>query len=70
MKTAILLIGVLIALTSLSGCEQQYRYFCHNPDNWDDAKCKPPVCEVNKDCPRHVLKNSQIDFTKPQENKK
>jgi hypothetical protein len=58
--TAVLLI--------LVGCEQQYRYPCHNPDNWDTPRCQKPLCEINKDCPEHILKgtngngNSAINF--------
>jgi len=48
--TAVLLI--------LVGCEQQYRYPCHNPDNWDTPRCQPPLCEINKDCPEHILKGT------------
>jgi hypothetical protein len=48
--TAVLLI--------LVGCEQQYRYPCHNPDNWDTPRCQKPLCEINKDCPEHILKGT------------
>jgi len=46
---------LLGASVLLSGCEQSYRYPCHNPDNWDSPRCKAPICEVNKDCPSHIL---------------
>jgi hypothetical protein len=48
--TAVLLI--------LVGCEQQYRYPCHNPDNWDTPRCQKPLCEINRDCPEHILKGT------------
>lgn len=48
-------IGIFFLIT---GCEQQYRYFCHNPANWQSERCQKPICEVNRDCPEYVLKNT------------
>lgn len=50
----LVLIGA--ALMLLAGCEQQYRYLCHDPANWEDSRCKKPICEINKDCPEYILK--------------
>lgn len=46
-----LFIGLL--LLSLTGCgyDGHYRYPCQNPDNWEKAECKPPICTVNGACP-------------------
>jgi hypothetical protein len=43
----------------MTGCEQKYRYPCQNPDNWKSAECQKPVCEVNRDCPDIIFKDSQ-----------
>jgi len=43
-------------LLALMGCEQQYRYPCHDPENWETDRCKKPLCEINRDCPEHILK--------------
>jgi hypothetical protein len=53
----ILLASVLAAV--LSGCGYQgfYRYPCQDPANWEMAECKPPVCEVNKICPKDLNTN-------------
>lgn len=51
MRTAILIATALL----VSGCEQQYRYYCHDPANWEDKRCTAPLCEINKDCPKHIL---------------
>ena len=48
-------ITIITAALLLTGCESQYRYFCHNPENWGDERCKAPLCEINKDCPKHIL---------------
>jgi hypothetical protein len=45
------------------GCEQQYRYPCHNPENWETARCQKPLCEINKDCPEHILKGTNGNGT-------
>lgn len=48
---------ILTSLLLLAGCETQYRYFCQDPENWEKAECKKPLCEVNKDCPEYIFKN-------------
>ena len=57
-------------LVMLVGCEQQYRYPCHDPANWETPRCQKPLCEINRDCPEHILKgangnngnNSNLNF--------
>lgn len=51
MKTLLLIVTALF----LTGCDQHYRYFCHDPGNWDSDRCRAPMCEINKDCPKHIL---------------
>lgn len=38
------------------GCENNYRYPCQDPENWDKKQCKKPICEVNRDCPEYIFK--------------
>ena len=38
------------------GCENNYRYPCQNPENWEKKQCKKPLCEVNRDCPEYIFK--------------
>lgn len=61
-------------LLALMGCEQQYRYPCHDPANWDTPRCQKPLCEINRDCPEHILKgtngngNGTINYNNTQSN--
>ena len=43
----------------LTGCSQQFRYPCQDPANWDNAECKMPICEVNRDCPHHIFEGNE-----------
>lgn len=59
MKTIVLMTAVLV----LAGCEQQFRYPCQDPANWDKDECKRPICEVNRDCPDLIFKeNTRIQL--------
>jgi len=49
------IVGIFL---TLAGCEQQYRYFCHDPANWKSDRCQKPICEVNRDCPEYILKGT------------
>lgn len=51
-------IAATAVLVALVGCEQQYRYPCHDPDNWETPRCQKPLCEINRDCPEHILKGA------------
>lgn len=58
MKTILVLSSLLL----LAGCfEQQYRYPCQNPENWESPDCKKPICEVNRDCPEYVFKGGDLE---------
>lgn len=58
-----LLLIVAIPLL-LAGCEQQYRYPCQDPNNWDNESCQKPLCEVNRDCPEHIFKENKDGSSK------
>ena len=49
----------------LAGCQDNYRYPCQNPDNWDKQYCKKPWCSANGTCPEdltHYEKNANQNF--------
>lgn len=48
----ILALPVVIA----AGCNDRYRYACQDPKNWDKEICKPPICEVHRNCPEYIFK--------------
>jgi hypothetical protein len=58
----------LIALMSLVGCTDRFRYPCQDPANWGNDECKKPTCEVNRTCPELILKEKNIS-TAPIEKK-
>jgi hypothetical protein len=55
-KLITLLSASLLAVT-LSGCgyDGHYRYPCQDPDNWESAECKPPVCQATGTCTSDLL---------------
>ncbi len=55
-KTKLFTIG-LLSVFVLSGCgyQGQYRYPCQDPNNWEKAECKPPVCSVAGTCPEDLV---------------
>jgi hypothetical protein len=55
--TLIALIGLVVFLPS---CQDRFRYSCQDPDNWGNAECKKPACEVTRTCPEMILKEKNI----------
>ena len=51
---------LITAIFTLAGCEQQYRYPCQDPTNWEKEECQKPICEVNKDCPEYIFKDEKV----------
>ena len=47
--------GLSILLVLLCGCEDRYRYYCQDPNNFSAAKCQKPLCEFNQDCPEYLV---------------
>ena len=45
---AFLLLPLLVA------CEENYRYPCQDPDNWDKKMCQKPYCSANGTCPEDL----------------
>ena len=38
------ILGALLAVLLLAGCEDRYRYDCQDPENWQEEICKKPKC--------------------------
>ena len=68
----------LLLLSLLVACQENYRYPCQDPENWDTKQCKKPYCSANGTCPEdlthyeknkvgqlHALATLLIDFTLP-----
>jgi hypothetical protein len=45
----------LLFLLLCTGCGDQYRYFCQDPDNFSKERCQKPRCEFNQDCPEYLV---------------
>ena len=39
----------------LAGCQDRYRYFCQDPDNFGKPQCQKPRCEFTQDCPDYLV---------------
>ena len=68
MKTFQRLALVTLLILPLAGCGYQgfYRYPCQNPDNWNNAECKPPICEASGTCTKDMIKidtKTDVDLT-------
>ncbi len=44
-----------LLLVALAGCEDQYRYRGHNPDNFHKAECQKPKCLFTQTCPEYLV---------------
>ena len=46
---------LLLLTLLLVGCDDRYRYFCQNPDNFNAAQCQKPRCEFDQTCPEYLV---------------
>jgi len=46
---------LLLALLLLTGCEDRYRYYCQNPDNFHAEQCQKPRCQFTQTCPEYLV---------------
>ena len=56
-KIATLLSATVLSLM-LSSCgvlENKYRYPCHDPENWYNKECNPPICQADGLCTKDIL---------------
>lgn len=54
-----LLLLLLLPLTLAMCSQEQFRYPCQDPANWDKDICKLPLCDVNRTCPEHIFKGQR-----------
>jgi hypothetical protein len=53
---SIVFAGVLsVSLTSCGMLENRYRYECHDPANWYNKECNPPICLADGLCSKDIL---------------
>jgi hypothetical protein len=56
---------ILALLPVLVACEENYRYPCQDPENWEKKECQKPYCSANGTCPEDLThyekKNVMID---------
>jgi hypothetical protein len=45
----------IFAALMLTGCEDRYRYFCQNPENFHAAQCQKPKCLFTQQCPEYLV---------------
>lgn len=45
----------LLLLLLLTGCHDQYRYTCQNPDNFYKPECQKPKCLFTQMCPEYLV---------------
>lgn len=45
----------LLLMLALSGCQDNYRYPCQNPDNFAKPECQKPKCLFTQMCPEYLV---------------
>ena len=58
----------LLSALALTGCEDQYRYPCQNPDNFHKPQCQKPKCQFTQQCPEYLVApvlEKQINAVQP-----
>ena len=45
----------IFLVIALSGCNDSYRYYCQDPDNFGAPQCQKPRCEFTQDCPEYLV---------------
>lgn len=58
----------LLSALLLAGCEDQYRYPCQNPDNFNKPECRKPKCQFTQLCPEYLVApilEKQINAVQP-----
>jgi hypothetical protein len=48
----LLLISLLL---TLAACEDRFRYFCQDPQNFSAKRCQRPDCLFTQDCPDYLV---------------
>ncbi len=56
-KWVIILLLLPVALAFFG--KDSFRYPCQDPQNWQNAECKPPICTATGTCPEQLVKPEQ-----------
>lgn len=48
-------LALILSLIALMGCEDRYRYFCQDPQNFSAKRCQRPDCLFTQDCPDYLV---------------
>ena len=48
-------LALILSLILISGCEDRYRYFCQDPQNFQAKRCQKPDCQFTQDCPEYLV---------------
>jgi hypothetical protein len=51
------LLLLLIPALFAASCDDQFRYKCQDPANWQKPECNPPACEADGTCTKYLLKD-------------
>jgi hypothetical protein len=51
----IITVSIILIATLFTGCESRYRYYCQDPNNWEDKNCQRPYCEADGICTDELL---------------
>jgi len=57
-KSSFLYTSILICILFpflCTSCNDTYRYYCQDPDNFSKERCQKPRCEFNQDCPEYLV---------------
>lgn len=49
------LLYLSLAVLLLTACEDRYRYFCQDPQNFQAKRCQKPDCQFTQDCPEYLV---------------
>jgi hypothetical protein len=49
------LVLILLMVISVVGCEDRYRYYCQDPQNFSAKRCQRPDCLFTQDCPDYLV---------------
>ena len=44
-----------LAALALMGCQDRYRYYCQDPENWETEECKKPGCIASGYCTEYLI---------------
>ena len=55
-----------LAALSVMGCQDRYRYYCQDPDNWEAEECQKPKCVASGYCTEYLITTEETTDEAPQ----